>query len=467
MLVWRLGILRDLFSKSLLKYVVGIFLLVVFSGAILSLVVTNFIVLISVLLIEYIILTIILLFIYDKYIKPIEKTTDTVTELVDGNYRARIHHRTNGSVGILASQINTLARKLNELSIHEQIQAEQLSTVIDNTESGLVLIDEKGYIHLVNRKFITMFGRIPKDYIGHLYYDVLDNEKIHETVQQTFMYEEHVKRSFTHQIEDVKSYLEIVGAPIFNENNVLKGAVLVLYDITEFKNLELMRKDFVANVSHELKTPITSIKGFAETLLDGAMEDDESLDEFLKIIFEESNRLQLLIEDLLILSRLEQDEFKLTLSTVKIDNIIEDIMPIIQFQAKENQIQLKVDVQEPLTLIADYKKIKQVFINLLTNAFSYTPKNGQVTLKVDNIDEFIRLKVIDNGIGIDHEQIPRIFERFYRVDKDRSRNTGGTGLGLAIVKHIIELHGGKINVESQLNKGSTFTIHLPKERQNY
>lgn len=455
--------MRDLFSRSLLKYVIGIFVIVGITGGILSLIVTNYIVLISVLIIEYIILILILLYIFDKYIKPIEKTTDTVTELVNGNYRARIHHRTNGSVAVLTSQINTLARKLNELSIHEQIQAEQLSTVINNTESGLVLIDEKGYIHLVNSKFISMFGRTSKDYIGYLYYDVLDHEQIHKTVQQTFLYEKHVKNSFTHQIKDKKNYLEIVGAPIFNEKNMLKGAVLVLYDITEFKNLELMRKDFVANVSHELKTPITSIKGFAETLLDGALQDRETLKKFLTIIFEESNRLQLLIEDLLILSRLEQDEFKLSSTLVNIDNILKEIIPIINFQAEEKQITFNVEAQDSIKLTADYKKLKQVFINLLTNAISYTPNHGEVTLKIDEKDNCIRIKVIDTGIGIDTRIVPRIFERFYRVDKDRSRNTGGTGLGLAIVKHIIELHHGKIKVDSELNKGSTFTVYLPKE----
>src|SRR5690625_3578368 len=238
---------------------------------------------------------------------------------------------------------------------------------------------------------------------------------------------------------------------------MLKGAVLVLYDITEFKNLELMRKDFVANVSHELKTPITSIKGFAETLLDGALQDRETLKKFLTIIFEESNRLQLLIEDLLILSRLEQDEFKLSSTLVNIDNILKEIIPIINFQAEEKQITFNVEAQDSIKLTADYKKLKQVFINLLTNAISYTPNHGEVTLKIDEKDNCIRIKVIDTGIGIDTRIVPRIFERFYRGDKDRSRNTGGTELGVAIIKHIIELHHGKIKVDSELNKGSTST----------
>lgn len=456
--------MRALFNKSIFTYVISIFILLGITGFILSLIVTNMIVLISALLIVYVILILILLNIFDKYIKPIQKAANTMTELVQGNYSARIHHPSNGSVGQLSNKINTLARSLSELSIHEQIQSEQLSTVIDNTESGLVLIDEKGYIHLVNRKFIFMFGKTTKDYIGHLYYDVLESEKIHETVQQTFLYEQSVKDSFIHRKETERKYLEIVGAPIFDDRNILKGAVLVLYDITEFKNLELIRKDFVANVSHELKTPITSIKGFAETLLDGAMDEKDTREKFIGIIYEESKRLQLLIEDLLILSKLERSEFQLDISTINIDTIINNIIPIIKQRAEKKGILFSVKVDHSLELAGDKEKLKQVLINLLNNAINYTPENKEISLHIDEIHEKIRIQVRDTGIGIDQKYLPRIFERFYRVDKARSRNKGGTGLGLAIVKHIVEVHYGTIEVDSEMDKGTTFTIYLPKEQ---
>lgn len=455
--------MKVLFSKSLFSYAIGILLIVVITGGILSQTVDNLFVLIFVLLIEYIILIVGLLHVFDKYIKPIKKASRTVEQLVQGNYRARMHHPANGNIGDLSEKINILARNLSELSINEQLQAEQLSTVIDNTESGLVLIDEKGYVHLVNRKFISMFGKTPKDYIGYLYYDVLDNEKIHQTVQETFLYEKNVKESITQNKETEKNYLEIVGAPIFNEKNILKGAVLVLYDITELKNLELMRKDFVANVSHELKTPITSIKGFAETLLDGAMDEEKSKGKFLEIIYQESNRLQLLIEDLLTLSRLERDGFHLVKSTVDIPMLLDEIVPMMRHQAEKHHIYFKVKMDEGLTVQADSEKLKQVIINLLNNAISYTPLNGEISLIVEETNDFVRMQVKDTGIGIDMETLPRIFERFYRVDKARSRNTGGTGLGLAIVKHIIEVHGGKITVESEMDKGSTFSVYFLKE----
>ncbi|MEC5421962.1 ATP-binding protein [Virgibacillus sp. C22-A2] len=458
--------MKTLFTKPIFPYVIGILLLIISTGIVLSQVIENYIVLIAVLLIEYIILMLLLLSIFDKYIKPIKKVTKTVDKIVKGNYRARIHHTGNSNVGELTHKINTLARNLSELSMNEQMQSEQLSTVFDNTESGLVLIDEKGYIHLVNRKFVSMFGKSQKEYKGYLYYDVLDNEIIHQTVQKTFLYEKNVKEAFTHFEGVDKYYLEIVGAPIFNERNMLKGAVLVLYDITELKKLELMRKDFVANVSHELKTPITSIKGFSETLLDGSMSDEIAIREFLGIIYNESHRLQLLIEDLLTLSRLEKEDFHLILTEVDMSSLVSELKPVIVHKAEQRKLELSIHVDENSILMADSERVKQIFINLLDNAINYTPEKGKISLVVSTAGDFIEIMVKDSGIGIEQEALSRIFERFYRVDKARSRNTGGTGLGLAIVKHIVEVHEGDIKIESEVNQGTTVYVYLPKQKQD-
>ncbi|WP_284139811.1 MULTISPECIES: two-component system histidine kinase PnpS [unclassified Virgibacillus] len=456
--------MKAIFSKSLFGYAIGLFVVIVLSGVFLSFIMEDILLLISILAVEFIILILGLLHIFDRYIKPIHKASRTMDELVRGNYRARIHHPINGIVGELTRKINVLARNLSELSIQEQIQSEQLSTVIDNTESGLVLIDGKGYIHLVNRKFLSMFGKTQKDYIGYLYYDVIENEKIHRTVQDAFLYERNVKQSFTKASGQGERHIEIVGAPIFNERNLLKGAVLVFYDITELKRLEVMRKDFVANVSHELKTPITSIKGFAETLLDEESGNDETNGQFLNIIYEESTRLQNLIDDLLTLSRLEKDEIQLSVSPVEIRNLVDEVIPVIKQKIEEKNIQLTIKMDDNITFTADRYKVKQILINLLENAVNYTGPQGKVELTVLDSDDFVTFVIKDSGIGIPQEAIGRIFERFYRVDKARSRNTGGTGLGLAIVKHIIEVHKGKITVESEHGKGSTFTILLPKKQ---
>lgn len=454
--------MRAIFSRPLFAYIVGILVVVIVTGVLMAQTTDEYIILGAILVVELVILLLMMLHLYDKYMKPIKKATRTVDELVKGNYSARIHQTAQGNVAELNNKINILARNLSEFAIQEQIQEKQLSTVIDNTQSGLVLLDEKGYVHLVNRKFMSMFGGEQQDYIGFLYYEVMSNEKIHETVQQTFLYEKNVTESFTQVVEVDKKYLEIVGAPIFNERNMLKGAVLVFYDITHLKKLELMRKDFVANVSHELKTPITSIKGFAETLLDGAMTDPDTLRNFLTIINDESTRLQGLIEDLLRLSNLEKDEYKLVKRDVNLSMLIGEIMPIVNQPAEKKRIALSVDTADNIEFQAESEGVKQVIINLLMNAISYTPENGKVSLYAEETRDSVHIKVTDTGIGIHKDAIPRIFERFYRVDKARSRNTGGTGLGLSILKHIVEVHGGKISVESELNKGSAFHVYFPK-----
>lgn len=455
--------MKVIFSKSLFRYVLITFFILGGTGAILSQFISDYIVLFAVLAVVFIFFMLILLHLYDTYIKPIPKAVRTMSELNKGNYGARIYHPTNGEFGKLSQQINLLARNLSELSIHEQLQSEQLATVIDNMESGLALIDEKGYVHLVNRTFLSMFGGKYQDYVGFLYYDVLDEEIIHNTVKNAFLHESNVKAKLFVDRNDDKKHIELVGAPIFNERNMLKGTVLVFYDITELKNLEEMRKDFVANVSHELKTPITSIRGFSETLLDEDMNDQQIHKKFLRIIHEESSRLQYLVEDLLTLSRLEKEEIQLNPTEINVAQLIDGITPVIIQKANRKHIAFTFDIDRVTEFTADLDKIKQILINLLENAVSYTPEHGKVHLQVGEKQGMIVFQIIDTGIGIPKDALPRIFERFYRVDKARSRNTGGTGLGLAIVKHIVEVLGGQINVESELNKGTTFNILLPKE----
>ncbi len=268
--------------------------------------------------IGFIICLILIYHLFENYIKPVVATSRVAKELVKGNYNARTYVKPQGEAAHLSNAINVLAKSLQEMTIQEKMQGSQWKTVINNMESGLMLIDERGYVHLVNRKLLDLFGEKSVNYIGYLYYDVLSQVNIQKVVQETFLYEEKIKSSFVKKVGNEKRYIEIVGAPVINETNELKGAVLVFHDITELKRVEQMRKDFVANVSHELKTPITSIRGFAETLLDGAMEDTELSKQFLTIILSESERLQALVYDLLELSRLEKDELILTQKRIEI-----------------------------------------------------------------------------------------------------------------------------------------------------
>ncbi|TLM99867.1 PAS domain-containing sensor histidine kinase, partial [bacterium] len=250
-------------------------------------------------------------------------------------------------------------------------------------------------------------------------------------------------------------------APLKNASGTV-GVVAVLRDITEIRELERMRTEFVANVSHELRTPLTSIKGFVETLLDGAVEDKLLARHFLDIISEESNRLSRLIDDLLSLSHLEEKDASVNKVPVEMDKVIANIVSMLQPQMKEKNLDLEPVIAGNLPVImADRDMMGQLLINLLDNAIKYTPAGGRINVEAVPAQQGIKVTVRDTGIGIPEESLPRLFERFYRVDKARSREMGGTGLGLAIVKHILELHGGSIEVNSELGRGTVFTFYLP------
>ena len=408
---------------------------------------------------------IILLFyqVYKNYVRPVKHLIETIESLVSGNYKVRVHEDFHADTGRLQGAINELARHLQDLNRQEKMHVRQLNSVIENMASGVMLIDQQGYVHLVNKRFVDLFGLTRERYTDSLYYDVLDQSQIHETVQEVFLYEQPIKNEMTLTKELTTYYLEVIGAPYFNQKHDLRGAVLVFHDVTEFKRLEQMRKDFVANVSHELRTPITSIKGFAETMLEDEL--DKQLEQhFLSIIHKESHRLQLLIQDLLDLSKLEKADFHLNYQTIHVDHLIRESVEMAKVQAKEKSIALTIAGENELVLSADYDRLKQVILNHIYNAINYTPNGGKVTVAAYNSSGYVKIEVSDTGMGIAPEALPRIFERFYRVDKARSRNTGGTGLGLSITKHIVEAHDGQIFVDSVVGQGSTFTIMLPKEQ---
>ncbi|ASF40130.1 PAS domain-containing sensor histidine kinase [Halobacillus halophilus] len=401
--------------------------------------------------------------VFSKYIRPIRSAANVATELAKGNYKARTYEGHFGEAGQLSRSINILARNLQEMTSTQGMQENQLEAVINNMGNGLVLIDEKGYILLVNRAFLETFKGEPGEYISYLYHDAIPYTAIHETVKKIYMFEETVSETFVLPVKIDRKHLEVTGAPIFSEDRKWKGVVLVFHDISELKQLEQMRKDFVANVSHELKTPITSIRGFSETLLDGAMKDEAMLEQFLHIILKESGRLQSLIQDLLELSKLEREDFNLNIEQVNIQRLLSDLLPIVQQHADQKEVHLTTEVEGNTMIEGDSSRLKQVFMNLLTNAINYTKVDGNVSLIFKDKDDRILVSVSDNGVGIPQEEVSRIFERFYRVDKARSRNSGGTGLGLAIVKHIVEAHHGNVHVDSVVDEGTTFHVEIPKQ----
>ncbi|MFC7061556.1 two-component system histidine kinase PnpS [Halobacillus seohaensis] len=401
--------------------------------------------------------------VFSKYIRPIRSASEVANELAMGNYKARTYESHFGEAGQLSQSINILARNLQEMTSSKGMQENQLEAVINNMGSGLILIDEKGYILLVNRAFLDSFGGEKLEYVGYLYHDAIPYTVIHETIQSIYLFEETITEDFVMPVHIDQKHLEVTGAPIFSEGNKWKGIVLVFHDITNMKKLEQMRKDFVANVSHELKTPVTSIRGFSETLLDGAMKDEAMLEQFLQIILKESGRLQSLILDLLELSKVEREDFHLAVESINIQQLLDDLLPIVEHQVKEKNISMHSHIQGETIVEGDSSRLKQVFINLITNAVHYTGENGLIDLTFEDYHDHVIISIQDNGVGIPEEEIPRIFERFYRVDKARSRNSGGTGLGLAIVKHIIEAHHGSIQVESDVDVGTIFHVKLFKK----
>jgi two-component system phosphate regulon sensor histidine kinase PhoR len=398
-----------------------------------------------------------------RYSKPISAAATVAIELSKGNYRVRTSVEEMDEMGILNSSINILARNLQEMVKASEMQQDRLSVLIENIGAGLILIDSRGYINLINKGYKKIFSVDPNDYLNRLYYEVIEHQDVCRLVEEIFITEQNVSKQLLLPLAIERRYFDVYGVPIIGTNNVWKGVLLVFHDITEIKNLENMRKDFVANVSHELKTPVTSIKGFSETLLDGAMNDAKALNEFLTIILKESDRLQSLINDLLELSKIEQMDFRLNISQFDILQLFNEIIKLLSNKAIEKNIMMQLQcTNDQVFLEADVHRIKQVFINLIGNAIAYTPQNGTVTVIVQETDQSVQIIVKDTGIGIEKQEISRIFERFYRVDRARSRNSGGTGLGLAIVKHIVEAHHGNIKVKSEIGNGSEFIIELRK-----
>ncbi|MDP4525429.1 MULTISPECIES: two-component system histidine kinase PnpS [Bacillus] len=398
-----------------------------------------------------------------RYKRSIEAATNMATELSKGNYDARTYGGYIRRSDKLGRAMNSLAVDLMEMTRTQEMQRDRLLTVIENIGSGLIMIDGRGFINLVNRSYAKQFHVNPNQMLRRLYHDAFEHEEVIQLVEEIFMTETKKCKLLRLPIKIERRYFEVDGVPIMGPDDEWKGIVLVFHDMTETKKLEQMRKDFVANVSHELKTPITSIKGFTETLLDGAMEDKEALSEFLSIILKESKRLQSLVQDLLDLSKIEQQNFTLSIETFDAAKMLADIETLLKHKATERGISLQLNVpKDPLYVAGDPYRLKQVFLNLVNNALTYTPEKGSVAINVKPGETEIQIEVSDTGIGIQKEEIPRIFERFYRVDKDRSRNSGGTGLGLAIVKHLIEAHEGKIDVTSEPGRGTMFTVTLKR-----
>ncbi|WP_239749245.1 ATP-binding protein [Mammaliicoccus sp. H-M34] len=399
-------------------------------------------------------------YINTSYIHPIKEVTYATKLLASGKYRVRVPESNVKETKELFINTNELARTLDDLNNEQKLQRNRLETTLENIPSATLMVDRDGVIVIANKTYHDLFDRVGNAE-GQLFKDVMPNAEISQMMNESLKLEEPMFEQVEITINNVHNkFFEVSVIPVLSrrKRNLL-GLVVVMHDITKLKKLEHMRKDFVANVSHELRTPITSIKGFAETLLDGAKNDPESLDMFLNIILEESNRIQSLVQDLLDLSKIEQND-EIPKEQISLTEIGEHTINTVANVAMKKDIEIINKIDENVISFGDKDKITQVLINLLTNAISYSPKSSQIVLTIKNDGDGQVISVKDNGIGISVDEQRRIFERFYRVDKARSRDSGGTGLGLSITKHIIEAHNGQIKVESEVGKGSDFIVKL-------
>jgi two-component system phosphate regulon sensor histidine kinase PhoR len=337
----------------------------------------------------------------------------------------------------------------------------QQQVLFNSMLEGLLLLDRNRKIYLANRAFKNLFG-IKTELRGKTVMEALRLHEIADLVERV----ETQGQVFDHELklpELSERWLQVNAAVITNSAGEREGTILVFHDLTRLKQLERTREEFVANVSHELRTPLSLIKGYVETLLDGARDNPDVAERFLKIIERNTQRLDLLIQDLLTISALEAGRMKLSLQPVALRPLVEKVFSDLKPPADNKSIALVNQVTELVTT-ADASRLEQVLANLVDNAIKYGRAQGCVTVGGTKRDDGkVEMFVQDDGPGIPPESLDRVFERFYRVDKARSRESGGTGLGLAIAKHVVRAHGGRIKAESELNHGSTFYFTLPRQ----
>ncbi|WP_138755414.1 two-component system histidine kinase PnpS [Paenibacillus sinopodophylli] len=393
--------------------------------------------------------------------RPLEQITRVAKRIKNMDYKARVNVTKQDEIGELGNAINAMADSLQVQMTRIQQNENQLESVLDNMINGIVMIDRSGKIVLMNRRAEEVLGFSARELVGRHYAEAKQQYELSQMIQEGLKSKEHLREEITFYFPEER-LLELNLVPIHPEGNEFSGVLLVLQDVSAIRRLERMRSEFVANVSHELKTPITAVKGFAETLLGGAVNDEETARSFLQIIFDESDRLNRLIGDILELSKIESRRVPLVFSPVEVDTFVDKSIKLMESEAARKRIELSMSIEPGLYVEADEDRLRQIMMNLLSNGINYTSEGGRVSLHVEGIgDDYIRIQISDTGIGIPKKDLPRIFERFYRVDKARSRSSGGTGLGLSIVKHLVELHKGTISVTSAVGVGTTFTIELP------
>jgi len=395
--------------------------------------------------------------------KPLEELGEGAEHFAKGDLKYKLAIPKTKEIGELALAMNEMAAQLDSKITQITQQSNELEVILSSLEEGVIAIDIHERIMKLNRVAAKLISVNLSDVQNRKIQEVIKNDNLRKFISKALSVKHHVKEEIIIHTNGKECIIHAYSTALQNIEGGNIGALIVLNDITQLKKLENIRRDFIANVSHELKTPITSIKGYAETLIDGALNNKETSEQFVNIILKQANRLGSIIEDLLSLSRLEQEsrESEFDTKETKIIDFIKSAIQLCSIKAESKDIKIEFSCPEDIRASVNSLLMEQAIVNLIDNAVKYSPEKSRVLVETLLTDKEIVIKVIDQGCGISKEHLPRIFERFYRVDKARSRKLGGTGLGLAIVKHISRAHGGYSKVDSTVGTGSIFSIHLP------
>ncbi|PYI52411.1 cell wall metabolism sensor histidine kinase WalK [Paenibacillus flagellatus] len=396
---------------------------------------------------------------------PIKEITRQASAMADGNFNQRVSVKGPDEIGQLGNAFNHMTNRLKEaLSLNEE-EKEKLSSVLSNMNDGVIATDDQGKVIVVNRRAKRMLNIGSEDVTDRDISDVLGIPK-----EQIAKHVSGERQSATIQVADEEEgdfvTIRVVFTPIHRRDIGITGTIAMLQDITEQEKLEDARREFVANVSHELRTPLTTMKSYLEALDDGAIEDPTLAHRFVGVMRNETERMIRLVNDLLHLSRLDSRKAMVSKEPTHIPDMLEEVADRFSFQLDQKDISIQIKVEAGIRdVMLDRDQIDQVLDNLVSNAIKYTPEGGAIVIRARRTErEWLEISVQDNGIGIPRKDLSRIFDRFYRVDKARSRNMGGTGLGLSIAREIVKAHGGTISLESELGHGTRVTFALPVQQ---
>jgi two-component system phosphate regulon sensor histidine kinase PhoR len=394
---------------------------------------------------------------------PLRSMGRAASRFAEGDFNHRIPAQPARELDQLAESLNTMSEQLNKtlLTISEQRNEQQ--AVLSSMDEGVLAVDRKERIIHMNRVAGEILGVDYRAVKKELVQQIVRYANLQEFIKAVLGSQRTLARDLVLVGEEEKQ-LHVNGRVLHSADGESMGALIVLRDVTQLRRLETVRSDFVANVSHELKTPITSIKGFVETLLSDDWDHEPDIARFLEIISQQAGRMNAIIDDLLTLSRLEQKQGHVMTENTRLSGVIENAIYLCQLQASKKNITIDMTCPEDLELPLNAPLIEQALVNLITNAVKYSEPDRRIYIVAEMQDGRAVVYVKDEGFGIEHKHLERLFERFYRVDTARSRKMGGTGLGLSIVKHIIQAHQGTIRVESKWGSGSTFIIYLPNKQ---